>query len=73
MQDGELANKMHRIPFLVRNKDGQIFNPGSVVNFGLKIFVVKHVLISNDLMQKSVMVLNVEDAEKVFLKKFCWI
>ena len=55
---------MQRIPCIVNN-DGQSFRPGTTVNFGLNIFVVKHVFITNDLMKCSLMVANVaNDTEK---------
>jgi len=57
IKDGELAKRMQRIPCVVHK--GESFRPGTPVNFGLKIFVVKHVFISNDLMKCSLMVTNV--------------
>ena len=48
---------MQRIPCVVH--EGESFRPGTTVNFGLKVFVVKHVFISNDLMKCSLMVTNV--------------
>ena len=48
---------MQRIPCVVHG--GQSFRPGTTVNFGLNIFVVKHVFITNDLMKCSLMVENV--------------
>ena len=56
IKDGELAKQMQRIPCVVH--EGESFRPGTPVNFGLKVFVVKHVFISNDLMKCSLMVTN---------------
>ena len=47
---------MQRIPCVVHN--GESFRPGTLVNLGLKVYVVKHVFISNDLMECSLMVTN---------------
>ena len=55
--DGEPAKAMKRIPCVVH--EGESYTPGTTVNFGLRIFVVKHVFISNDLMKCSLMVTNV--------------
>jgi len=57
IKDGEPAKAMKRIPCVVH--EGESYTPGTTVNFGLKIFVVKHVFISNDLMKCSLMVTNV--------------
>ena len=55
---------MRRIPFLVRMTDGAIFHTGQVVNYGLKIFIVKFCFVSNDLQKKSVMVIDAAVAER---------
>ena len=47
--DGESTNRSYRIPVGMRENDSAIFMPGTVVNFGLRMLVVKHVCISNDL------------------------
>ena len=49
VSDGESTNRSYRIPVGIRENDSAIFIPGTVVNFGLRMLVVKHVCISNDL------------------------
>ena len=59
---------MKRIPCVVH--EGESYKPGTPVNFGLKVFVVKHVFISNDLTKCSLMVTNVvNESDKNFINE----
>ncbi len=49
---------MHRIPCIVRSSDGASFGPGTMVCFDQRIYVIKHVFISNDLLKTDVMVVD---------------
>lgn len=40
---------MYAIPCLIRNSDGVELSAGTVIDFQLKIYIVKHIFISNDL------------------------
>ena len=54
---------MHRIPCIVRMQDGASFSPGTVVHFGLKVFIIKHVFISRDLLKCTLMVVDASSIE----------
>lgn len=54
---------MLKIPHLVRLSDGASFSPGTVVNFGLKVYIIRHVYISNDLLKYYVMVVDVSNSD----------
>ena len=47
---------MFKIPVVVRKHDGAILRPGTVVSFGLKILVIRHVHLSNDLQKMTLSV-----------------
>ena len=49
VSDGESTNRSYRIPVGIRESDSAIFMPGTIVNFGLRMLIVRHVCISNDL------------------------
>lgn len=54
---------MLKVPHLVRLSDGACFSPGTVVNFGLKVFIIRHVYVSNDLLKNYVMVVDVSNPD----------
>lgn len=58
VHDGQPAKEMLRIPCIVRQHDGASFTPGTIVNFGLKVFIIKHIFISRDLLKCNVMVID---------------
>ena len=50
-EDSDSTNRSFRIPVGIRKEDAFIFVPGTIVNFGLQMLIVKFPLISNDLKQ----------------------
>ena len=49
IQDGESSKKLYAIPCLIRSQDGVELSAGTVIEFQLKIYIVKQIFISNDL------------------------
>lgn len=56
---------MFKIPVIVRKEDGAVFKPGTVAHFGLKVVVVKHVHLSNDLQKMTLSVTESDSHEDV--------
>ena len=50
-EDSDSINRSFCIPVGIRKEDAFIFVPGTIVNFGLQMLIVKFPLISNDLKQ----------------------
>ena len=60
MQEGENSKQLYPIPSVIRFSDGEYFETGNVINFGLKMYIIKSIYISNDLQMIHVAVLDPE-------------
>jgi hypothetical protein len=53
---------MFKIPVYQRSIDGAVFTAGTVVNFGLKVFIVQDVCMSSDLLKVNVTLVDINAA-----------
>ena len=60
MFEGEATKKLFPIPCAIRFSDGEYFEAGTVINFGLKLYIIKRIFISNDLQAINVAVSDPE-------------